>query len=310
MQRLYVIGNGFDLHHGLPTQYDSFKEYLKSHNRVSYDNFVNKFLYETEKNFWNNFEENLSNLHSEKVIDGLINHLPRFRSEFKGAFGIEVNNFVKTITYDLKASFIEFIKDAVAKGEQEKKLNIIVQDSRFISFNYTPTLERLYSVKEKDILYIHGNVYKKSEDIVLGHGVDPSEIEFGNYMPDMNDSGVFVEDGWLSCESDLTMMAYNDGANTLRDYYVYSFKNTEKILNENEEFFNSLHDIEEVYVLGHSLSGVDSPYFIRLVKGLPSSVKWYVSYYLEKDKLGNFHKVIDFGVNEDNIEMISISDLE
>ncbi|HAS8314694.1 TPA: hypothetical protein I7702_06955 [Vibrio vulnificus] len=310
MQRLYVIGNGFDIHHGLPTKYSSFKEYLKSHNRVSYDNFVNKFLYETEDDFWNSFEENLSNLYSEKVIEGLIDHLPRFRSEFKGTFGIEVNNFVKTITYDLKASFIEFIKDAVAKGEQEKKLNIIVQDSRFISFNYTPTLERLYSVKEKDILYIHGNVYKKSEDIVLGHGVDPSEIEFGNYIPDMNDSGVFVEDGWLSCESDLTMMAYNDGANTLRDYYVYSFKNTEKILNENEEFFNSLHDIEEVYVLGHSLSGVDSPYFIRLVKGLPSSVKWYVSYYLEKDKLGNFHKVIDFGVNEDNIEMISISDLE
>ncbi|EGQ8479470.1 hypothetical protein GTP37_15160 [Vibrio parahaemolyticus] len=315
MQRLYVIGNGFDIHHELPTKYLLFKDYLQRHNRVSYDNFVNSFFCcETEEDFWKNFEENLSNLDAEKVIDDLSDYLPHFSSEFKdrdtGAFGIEVNSFLKTITSDLKASFIEFIKDAANKGEQEKKLNKIVKDSRFISFNYTSTLEKLYSVNAKDILYIHGNIYKESEEIILGHGVNPSEIEFGNYTSNMDDSGLFVENGWLSCESDLTMMAYNEGANTLMDYYVSSFKNTEKILDENEDFFNSLYDIEEVYVLGHSLSDVDSPYFIRLVKGLPSSAKWYVSYYFEDEKLGNFYKVIDFGVNEDNIEMISISDLE
>lgn len=314
MQRLYVIGNGFDIHHELPTKYLLFKDYLKENNRVSYDNFINNFFsYDRDEDLWNHFEESLSNLDSEKVIDDLSDYLPFFSADFKdrdtGAFDIEINNFVNSITSKLKTSFIEFIKDADTKGEQEKKINIIIKDSKFISFNYTSTLEKLYSVNEADILYIHGNVHKDNEDIVLGHGVNPSEIEFSNYASNMDNNGVFVEDGWLSCESDLTMTAYNDGAQTLREYYLSSFKNTEKILEENEDFFNSLHSVEKVYVLGHSLSDVDLPYFIRLAKSLPRAVKWAVSYFTEDEKTTNFFKVIDLGVEKDNIEMIRISDL-
>ncbi|WP_339443024.1 AbiH family protein [Pseudomonas hunanensis] len=33
----YIIGNGFDLHHHLPTQYWRFKEYLKKMDREVYD---------------------------------------------------------------------------------------------------------------------------------------------------------------------------------------------------------------------------------------------------------------------------------
>lgn len=29
MKKLYIIGNGFDIHHGLKTQYRDYKEYLK-----------------------------------------------------------------------------------------------------------------------------------------------------------------------------------------------------------------------------------------------------------------------------------------
>ncbi|MBE4034348.1 hypothetical protein HJ127_19095 [Vibrio parahaemolyticus] len=315
MQRLYVIGNGFDIYHGLPTSYLLFKDYLKNNNITSYDNFNDNFYYYNNiDDLWANFEESLSNLDTEKVLDDYSDYLPHFSSDFKdrdiGAFDIEIQNFVNSITSSLKLSFIEFIKDAVNKGGQRKILNLIINDARFISFNYTSTLEKLYSVNEKDIFYIHGNVYNDNEDIILGHGVDPSEIEFCDYISNMDNNGVFVEDDWLSCESDLTNMAYNDGSSTLREYYLSSFKNTEKILSDNEGFFKSLYNIEEVYVLGHSLSDVDLPYFNRLVKSLPRSTKWMVSYYTKEEKTANFFKVVDLGVEEDNIEMITINNLK
>lgn len=36
-QTLYIIGNGFDRYHGLPTQYWQFKEHLKRVDREIYD---------------------------------------------------------------------------------------------------------------------------------------------------------------------------------------------------------------------------------------------------------------------------------
>jgi len=30
MNRLFVIGNGFDLHHGIPSRYSDFGEYIQS----------------------------------------------------------------------------------------------------------------------------------------------------------------------------------------------------------------------------------------------------------------------------------------
>ncbi|XYB84410.1 bacteriophage abortive infection AbiH family protein [Vibrio parahaemolyticus] len=315
MKRLYIIGNGFDLYHGLPTSYLSFKDYLKNNNIISYDNFNNSFYYYNDINdLWANFEENLSNLDTETVIDRFSDYLPHFSIDFRdrdmGAFDIEIKNFVNSITTSLKFSFVDFIKDAVKKGKQNKILRSFCNESKFISFNYTNTLEKLYSVNKKDILYIHGNIYDDNEDIILGHGVEPCDIDFGNYISNIDNNGVFVENAWLDCESDFINIAYNEGAATLEQYYLSSFKNTEKILVDNEKFFDSLFNIEEVYVLGHSLSDVDLPYFYRLVKILPRSTKWIVSYYTEEEKIANFFKVVDLGIEEDSIKMITINDLK
>jgi len=35
--KLYVIGNGFDVHHGLDTRYTSFGLYLKKNYRETYE---------------------------------------------------------------------------------------------------------------------------------------------------------------------------------------------------------------------------------------------------------------------------------
>ena len=35
--RLYIIGNGFDMRHGLPTGYKHFKSYVEKNNQDLYD---------------------------------------------------------------------------------------------------------------------------------------------------------------------------------------------------------------------------------------------------------------------------------
>ena len=35
VQELFIIGNGFDLYHGLATRYTDFIEYMKSHHPYS-----------------------------------------------------------------------------------------------------------------------------------------------------------------------------------------------------------------------------------------------------------------------------------
>ena len=41
MKTLYIIGNGFDLHHNLPTQYSDFSKYIQEKNVELYNTIEN-----------------------------------------------------------------------------------------------------------------------------------------------------------------------------------------------------------------------------------------------------------------------------
>ena len=46
MKRVFIIGNGFDLAHGLKTGYFSFRDFLKSKDRPFYDQIKEYNLFE------------------------------------------------------------------------------------------------------------------------------------------------------------------------------------------------------------------------------------------------------------------------
>lgn len=51
----------------------------------------------------------------------------------------------------------------------------------------------------------------------------------------------------------------------------------------NQIFFDSLININEIFILGHSLSSVDMDYFVEVRKRVLPSCKWYISYFSEND---------------------------
>src|SRR4051794_30455176 len=76
--RLYIIGNGFDLHHGLKSRYWNFRAYV-----VDKDNDLVEKLeeYFGDDALWSDFEETLSYLDTEQIIDECSNYLVSYSAE-------------------------------------------------------------------------------------------------------------------------------------------------------------------------------------------------------------------------------------
>ena len=69
-------------------------------------------------------------------------------------------------------------------------------------------------------------------------------------------------------------------------------KDTAGIIANYEEFFSQLSNVKDVYVLGHSMSEVDLPYFEKIKQNIPLSAKWHISVFSEVD-INNKQQVVD-----------------
>lgn len=67
------------------------------------------------------------------------------------------------------------------------------------------------------------------------------------------------------------------------------FNNTRKdvlsIIDQNRDFLQSLHDVEIIYVIGHSMNDIDLPYFEEIIDTINTNTQWVVSFYNSQDKL-------------------------
>lgn len=65
---------------------------------------------------------------------------------------------------------------------------------------------------------------------------------------------------------------------SLDDYFSNIFKPSNDIIERNSDFFAGMVEVDQVVVLGHSLSPVDSPYLSAVVQALEHrQVPWTVA---------------------------------
>lgn len=85
-------------------------------------------------------------------------------------------------------------------------------------------------------------------------------------------------------------------------------KDTAGIIANYEGIFSQLSNVKDVYVLGHSMSEVDLPYFEKIKQNLPLYAKWHISVFGEVD-INNKKQAVDrLGLgNVDFIRMESLS---
>lgn len=153
---LYIIGNGFDIDHGIKSSYYDFKKYLKTSaddNANLFLNILEKSYTKDDDNLWKNLEENIGNLDLNSVIEeSILNLIPAI--EFTNYFSCFFKKWVNQIDINVEAkAYLQKLFDN--------------QHDLFFTFNYTPTLEKLYNINEQNIKYIH--VAKKGDFYEFGH---------------------------------------------------------------------------------------------------------------------------------------------
>ena len=278
---LYIIGNGFDRHHGVSSGYDSFRFWLRKHNLELFyllQEFCNAdFL-------WSEFERALGFMSREYFLSSGEILLPTDwdpdRDPYADLFLAEdfTRNSADMFWKDIQKSFRKWICSVQWHPQYSNRKVMLDTQARFITFNYTPFLETQYGIPEEQILYIHGKSYSKKNPPILGHdGSDHFEEDFQK-MSKRRQAFYTGPDRYLP---EIEFMT--ESAETFDEE---SCKPVGEILKKHQSFFEDLYDIKHVYVLGHSLGSVDLPYFRKVVacNDYPSEMCWHISYYSDNSK--------------------------
>ncbi|ABE65044.1 conserved hypothetical protein (plasmid) [Nitrobacter hamburgensis X14] len=264
--RLFIIGNGFDLHHGIPSRYSQFGEYLLAVDPTAWQ-MINEYLY-VDEDFWACFEERLASFDEDAVINHAEQFLVGYGADdwsdaYHHDFEYEIEQVVDALSRKLRDHFAAWIRQLPPPiPDTYSPVRCIDPGALYLTFNYTPTLEATYGVPSANVLHIHGNATIPSDQIVLGHGWERLEEE--KLSPKVHED---------------TDTRVAGGYQLIDGYFSGTFKPTDDILCRNAAFFSGITNIDEVLVLGHSLSDVDVAYLHEVIRSIRPYATWTVSYH-------------------------------
>lgn len=279
MKTLYIIGNGFDLWHGLPTSYSHFSDFAGS--LLSEIEWHYSFAFHQD-NPWHDFENALG-AYDPELFFSYHNGVDISADDFRprDIYGLEDGLEEQTDAHvsSICDAFVEWVNQIDISQAILK--TIFPENSIFLSFNYTSTLQSVYGIHTDRVLHIHGQVGTHDE-IIFGHGEEIREI------PEFDEYG---EPKW-----DM----YSDARNKAR-YPLYALKKqVDGVLVRHEQYFQQLSDVTEIIVIGHSLNKIDHPYFSRINQSAPDAI-WKICCYSVDDEESLRNNLIACGVSTDRI---------
>lgn len=304
--KLYIIGNGFDLYHRLPSSYFDFKAFIKENDTYLYEKIDRYLNYNGD--FWYAFEDNLRNINEEYLIDDAMQHYTPYRVGDWSEWNHEnYESMIELSTIHLNSNLkLDLAKWALQLNKfplSIRHLNLF-QDSLFVTFNYTNTLERHYDIEETRILYIHGKVCDENSELIYGHSLSKSDADFDlETVQEQIDKDERSRLFYRSIGEDNRI---EKSIEIIKLFYHYTRKPIEKIIKKNELFFNQLDNIDEVTIIGHSLSKVDMPYIEEISEKIKPDSKWIVFYYNKNDILYHIKVLNNIGILTKNIFNLDI----
>lgn len=295
--KLYIIGNGFDMAHGLPTGYWDFRNFLE---RIDY-NFLTAFeahydIYpgmndDDKKNLlWNELETNLANIDEDIIIEDAISMEMYLES---GDVGIEDTlyeyfseeyQYIKKLSIYLKRWIRTIrIRDVLPRVSVIDKM----KHDLFVNFNYTATLENVYHIANASVIHIHGSLRDYTDDPILGHG-NFDRIE------GINEKKIRAEENYDEKEISICRVIQNYYETTLKDVNRYMMQ-LSRIGKE---------AVSEVVVAGHSLTGIDMPYFAYIDSLTKRKLVWKVIWFDAAKVYSMKQSLMGVGVEAERISMI------
>ena len=302
IKNLYFIGNGFDLHHGIQSRYTDYAYWLIDNDLSLFYKIESTFGWPND-DWWGDFENNIGELSVEDYTREICReYAPDYASDdfherdrFAGKF--EIERQLSELFNSIRKSFHSWISK-LAPANDSKKIMINTKDSFFVNFNYTPTLEKLYDIDDKSILYIHGKA-NKDKELILGHGKTieqfNKEIKFTAYQIDENQDG----DDFYDMALDTTI-----------EILGKQRKRVDDIISNNERVFANFSNIKDFYIYGLSFSSIDIPYIGRIINGFVGEyINFHISYYSNEDLQKAKSCIKDMGINNSRVEFVKLDDL-
>ena len=276
---LYIIGNGFDIAHGLSTQYQNFKEWLLKNGLNSFARRM-EILYPDVKNDngdWNDIETALGHFNMEDVIA-----YDKYYTDcnYSKEVVLPVGNNIKAVTASLSGNLWKWIKSVDLLTA--KRMFQLEETALFVNFNYTLTLENVYEIPDAHVWHIHGSISDKTNVLVVGYGVD-----------DMFDNAP-------------NPPSYNPTDDDMRRNIMTDMKKpVDYCIDEFHKWHCSakLKNIKHVKVIGHSCSNVDEPYFADIAKSISKDADWvfYIHNGRKEKKYAEFASRI---ISQDGLEQV------
>lgn len=308
------------MHVGLNTSYRAYKEYLVNKKIYEGESAISiiedsDFFVPRDKDCWTDLEGALTFDYKKYIIQYIdafdrdvdVNNYETCISQINCAnqfFKNSPQNIARDFTNGwfwewIAREYYNNIEDVCYKNEHDIIHNIINRDCICINFNYTHTLEEMFGINKTNVLYIHNRLPDKRN--VNFKGIDferdilaPSmkKFQFGSVNNYLDKWVNFAKS--IKLKSSQKLMNKKNLIDNLNEIY-YAFS---KNLSMNYDILSKFIDenkvkITEVIVLGHSMLGVDEPYYrdviIPKLKDVYWNVYWHkfddASIFIEKYKL-------------------------
>ncbi|MBC3901434.1 hypothetical protein GH811_17680 [Acetobacterium malicum] len=301
--KLFIIGNGFDLGHGLKTSYYDFRKYMETEHwdflialEEPYNCVTGSKIECVKERLWKEFENNLAAINETEMIEwgstidlGLEGGDIDVYEPLEYYFN-EMYSYIEELKKYLKLWVEQIVIQTARKTD---KIDCGTEDL-FLTFNYTLLLENVYGVDNERILHIHGSIDKEDEfPPAIGHG-DSGKIK---------EAKAKASEAWENSE-DKERAIYGEVAK----YYESTLKDVPYYLRVHDHFFKSLNEIEEVHVVGHSFGVVDLPYFKKIMANLPETAFWNIYFHHENQREQLEKSVVEIGVKREKYTFFHTSE--
>lgn len=283
--RLFIIGNGFDCAHHLPVHFDpDFKNIARKYETSGFWEIYQSQEYD----IWSDFENLLAQPDYnflEKIFDGY--HPDYLSDKESDRDSIIVQS---EISGNLSSALSEFAEQAESSlifvDRKPFFVSLFKGNDYYINFNYTHTLESIYSIDSNRILHIHGETGLSK--LLLG-------FPEGNFSP-----ATYMYDARMKGVGPYSEEDISDYIDSIDDFYkrtayenLYnkckSFSKPIQLDLLNSFISNIPNDIIEIIIYGHSCA-IDFAYFEYIKAKYPFAL--WVFYVWDGTQKYNIHKLI------------------
>ena len=281
ISKVYIIGNGFDKYHGLPSSYSDFRIWLETNNPDLLKDLTEVWDNRADM-LWSDFEQALGNLDFYNFIHrykdyNIKKRLTEAQIFYKEHPELPPNLYfhplqekLRPLVKSIQLAFQSWITDLNSTLSNIKPKLALDKSASYITFNYTDTLESVYGIDLLNILHIHGRA-SNGDNLIFGHRKTSHQIEYeieqmhlGASWRDINDIALELSALWKNV-----------------DYNLFTVTPA----------FKLLENVNEINIYGYSFNNIDSEYMNELwERTYKNKPHWNISIHSDNDK----ERVIQF----------------